>query len=192
MLGSTLKLGFLSDRISKHFSRDIARETFASELRKYRRDGNRIGLFILMNRTRRAIGPSIWKLILQKAESFCPFLDNEFYDFMMSIPPKYKASLRRDIVHRAYPSLRAIPIAGDDPRMDVASGFPVASQTRVLHRQRVWNLFVKNNWMYRNREALPRSLRYAATRSRDQMYNDPIVTFSEWLCDQFPGGQGLE
>jgi asparagine synthetase B (glutamine-hydrolysing) len=193
LLGKPASLGFLSKGLRQRLSWESAVQSVRTELRKYEATANRVGYFILMNRTRRATALAPFKLILLKAESLCPYFDNEFFDFTMSIPPAMKNShsLRNDIVDRAYPHLRGIPLAKEmkwsDVANDAADSFPFRRLQRQLHFHRVRDLCLRNGWMFSRLRATPRALRYLLGR-RDFMFNDNLVALLTWFARYFPHG----
>jgi len=51
-----------------------------------------ISSFMVSNRSRRAVTPYMFNMMSVKADVFCPFLEDEFYSFIQSIPPEMKTN----------------------------------------------------------------------------------------------------
>lgn len=152
--------------------------------------------FILANRTRRAISALSSKLISLRAESFCPFVDNDLVDFTLSIPPEMKVDhkFHRNVLDRAFPQLKDIPVTKEI----AANAYP--RQDGLYYRQRrhrfldsVSGHYLRQNWLFRNRYALPRVLKdgwKVLARQDGPLFiaNPAYTTFFEFLGRYFPDG----
>lgn len=101
---------FFSKVFRQKFSNDQFISKLKSELLKYEGNENFYLYFYLNGRTRREISLSIYGLILNKAETFCPYLDNDYFEYLMSLPINAKEGrhIRKKILDRAYPELSEI------------------------------------------------------------------------------------
>lgn len=101
---------FLARTMRQKFSNGQFISKLKSELLKYEGNENFYLYFYLNGRTRREISLSIYGLILNKAETFCPYLDNDYFEYLMSLPIKAKEGrhIRKKILDRAYPELSGI------------------------------------------------------------------------------------
>jgi len=80
------------------------------ELKSIKKSPYKIDLFYLKNRTRRKSVSSAHLLILTKTESFFPFLDNDLFEFALSIPPYLIIKdIYTKILNRMFPEIMKIP-----------------------------------------------------------------------------------
>jgi hypothetical protein len=69
--------------------RDTAVARLVQELDRHRGSPNPIGQFVFWNRTRRHIALSGWKLLGERTPILAPFLDEDLYRFLTSLPAEY-------------------------------------------------------------------------------------------------------
>ncbi len=100
-------LEFFTNEMKYKFSSEVFIEKVKKELLKYEGNPNQYIFFGIGNRTRREIALAPFQLILNKLESFCPYLDNDYFEYAMSLPVTIKrnGTLRAKILNRAYPSI---------------------------------------------------------------------------------------
>lgn len=81
------------------------------ELRKYEGHPNQIKLFYMRNRERRSIAAYSTELLANHTPAVYPFLENEFFEFVMSIPEiiKFKTQLQKQMLEIGYPHIKNIP-----------------------------------------------------------------------------------
>jgi hypothetical protein len=86
-----------------------------SELKQIKDKENKIKIFQVRNRTRNAIALAPNNLVTRKTFSYCPFLDNEFVEFGLSIPlsMKVRDDIYRKILERLFPDVMKIETTND-------------------------------------------------------------------------------
>ena len=101
---------FFTDEIRLKFSSDNFIEKIKSQILKFEGNPNQYILFMFNSRTRREISLSPFQLILNKLESLCPYLDNDYFEYVMSLPisAKKNMSLRSRVQNIAYPELSRV------------------------------------------------------------------------------------
>jgi asparagine synthase (glutamine-hydrolysing) len=189
-IGPERDFSVLDKRLRKGLRYEEVVAAVAFELHKYGRTENRLAWFYLLNRTRRAISLSPFRLVSLKAESFCPYLDNDFQNFIMQIPVdlRIRCRLREAAVRYAYPELTEIdqashrraarkPGSGDDINYH--------GQRRRWAHSNAWQHFVRNNWLFDNRHALPRVIQAVAMswrpNFRSYLFSTTFLLFYEWM-----------
>src|SRR5262249_27988272 len=92
---------------------DALIDTVAEELRRDEGHPCQLKLFYMRHRERRAIAGYSTELLARFTRAVYPFLENDFFELVMSIPEELKAELplEEDMVGRAAPELRTIPSA---------------------------------------------------------------------------------
>lgn len=192
--GSTLE--FLSGPIRRALSYDAAVTKAESELAKYDESPNRLALFTLLNRTRRAISLAPLQIVQRKVEPLLPFMDDEYFDFAMSIPPKIRIPrcLRTEVLQARYPEVADIPKALRPQQARAASdrndAFAYRRLVKQLHRRRVGRLLIRNSWMYHRPRAAVRAVHYLL-KGENYMFNERLCALLSWLATFFPGGKGM-
>jgi asparagine synthase (glutamine-hydrolysing) len=93
--------------LRKHFSSERFIEKIKEQLLKFENCANQYIFFHLSSRTRRSVGLCVNQLMANRLESFCPYLDNDLFDFCMCLPVQARMNrqLRKKILHRAHPLL---------------------------------------------------------------------------------------
>jgi hypothetical protein len=189
-------LPFLSKRLRQALSHEQAIAGVEDELARYDGSRNRLPLFTLLGRTRRAVSLAPLQIIQGKLEPLLPFMDNDYFDFAMSIPPRIRIPrcLRTDVLKARYPKVADIPKALRPNQARSQRGkdgdFAFRRLVRQLRRQRVRGLVVRNSWMYHRPKAALRAAHYLLT-GRDYMFNEHLSALLTWLATFFPGGEGL-
>lgn len=199
IVGAELNLDFFSPAIQKQISHEQVVDSVSSELSRYSDTRNRLTYYYLMNRTRRAVSLSALRLLTLRVETFFPFLDNDLFNFVMSLPPELKMShqLRNDMLNTSYPTLENIATAED---VAVQNNTPPWQSHSVYMKQRR-KYYLRNlrhqyfgmNWAFNNSQAGPRVLAdlysyYTKRRHVSYMFNEGFTTFFCWLERYFPKG----
>ena len=95
-----------SSTVRKRFSTDVFLEKVKEQLVKYENRQNQYIYFHLTTHTRREISLAPFQLILNKAETLCPYYDNDYCDFLLSLPvsAKFDQRLRKQLVDSMQPA----------------------------------------------------------------------------------------
>lgn len=101
----------LSTSAYQRFSREKARAMMVDELKKHTTAPNPVGQFFLLNRTRRNIAMNTFRILAGQCRVFAPFLDNEVYDFLSSLPGEYFVdhTFHQESVSEYYPEYANLP-----------------------------------------------------------------------------------
>jgi hypothetical protein len=93
---------------------ELALERLAMEFPRHQDAANPISSFRLANRMRRQIAPAPHGIYREIAHVYCPYLDQDLYDLLASIPGEMLLDHRfhEDTVRRAYPAVSDIPFEG--------------------------------------------------------------------------------
>lgn len=98
-----------SDEVRKKI--ECGLDSIRKEIEGIAKNENRATIFFILNRTKNAISLCPNNLILRRTHCYFPFLDNEFVEFCLSVPPKMK--LGKKIYYRilksAFPEIMKIP-----------------------------------------------------------------------------------
>lgn len=113
IIGKPHNLEFLKNEIQFPLCQESIEQSVIESLKRYEKSENQLTLFFFMNRTRRSISLAPTRILQEKVESFCPFLDKDVLYATLSVPLKFrlKHSLRQDIINFAYPELSRVPYA---------------------------------------------------------------------------------
>lgn len=98
--------------IDRHLSsEEFAIDLVEQELLKYKDYKDPITAFYLFNRVRREIGLAPSNVFIGKSETFSPYLENEFFDYLMFQQPMLKSDrfVLHEVLKRYYPDLSNIP-----------------------------------------------------------------------------------
>ncbi|GEM_PF-3578886 len=97
---------FFCPNIRKFFSDEIFFDNLEKHLIKYEGSPNQFIFFQLDNRTRREISLAPFQLIVNKLESFCPYLDNDYFEYIISLPrfTKRNQTLRSKLINELNPN----------------------------------------------------------------------------------------
>ncbi len=189
-IGPELNLCMLGKRLRRELTYERVVAAVAAELRKYDRTENQLTWFYLLNRTRRAISLSPFRLVLLKAESFCPYLDNDLLEFTMQIPTglRIQHTLRDAATRHAYPELNGVNrtrYQRGAEKQGAGADINYHRQRRRWLRSNLWRHFVRNNWLFANRHAAPRALKAWAMSWRrgftSYLFATTLLVFYEWL-----------
>jgi asparagine synthase (glutamine-hydrolysing) len=106
----------LPARIYRQASRDAARARLAAELRRHAETANPLGSFLFWNRARRIAALSPTCLLGSAAKVWCPYLDADLFDFLITLPSTVLLDeeyhrFHTDVIHRAYPKYVKVPFA---------------------------------------------------------------------------------
>jgi hypothetical protein len=141
----------LRPELYRLISRDNAISRLIDELQAHLGTANPFGSFLLWNRARRVTNLPPTMLFGGRATTWCPYLDRDVVDFMMTVPVHLLADkeyhqFHTDTIRRAYPKHAKIPYAAKSRRrqrplsyhLNVLSGLVRAaagkSQSRLLKR----------------------------------------------------------
>ncbi len=182
--------------VARHLDRKVLYETVRARLAEFEGHPNLLTFNAMAHRTRRAIALFAFKLVAEKAESFYPFADNDYFDFAMSIPPELKLDgrMHRRVLDRAYPELRDIATTKEID-FDEYGGDEADYQRQK--RRYLWSglrdMLRGRPWIYDRRRALPRLLRDLAVvpfkrDHRSFLLNPVNAVLGEWFERYFPGG----
>jgi asparagine synthase (glutamine-hydrolysing) len=132
----TLRRAF-GPRELQRFSRSAAVERLTAELSRHAGAANPMTSFAFFNRTRRDIALIPLVLLAPIVAVQCPYLDDDFYDFMASLPPEMllDRQFHADCITRAFPRGARIPYA----RWQRASPDAAAARYRRLARELSWH-----------------------------------------------------
>jgi len=112
-LGPISSTIFKSERLKKFMEESVAIDIVEAELKKYKDFPDPITTFYFFNRIRRELALADSNIFIGKSEPFSPYLENDFFDFFMSLPPLMK--LDRQILKSVFkiylPKLSEIPVA---------------------------------------------------------------------------------
>jgi len=101
-----------SNNMNSQMMENKAIDLVEAELKKYKDYPDPISAFYFFNRVRRELSLIDSAIFIGKSESFSPYLENDFFDFIMSVPPAMK--LDRQILNRVfnnfYPNMSIIPV----------------------------------------------------------------------------------
>jgi len=100
----------------KEFGRDEIADRLIREIALHADNANPVGAFYFWNRTRREIALSPYTLIENVGDVFSPFLDNELFDFLYSLPGEMLLDHRfhTDVIAKSYPEFADIPYCQSD------------------------------------------------------------------------------
>jgi hypothetical protein len=196
VLGRAHWLPIYHPSIARHLDRGRLYETVRAEFEAFAGHPNIISFTVMTGRTTRAIPLFAFKLLSEKAESFYPFADNDYFDFAMSIPPEHKldARMHRRVLDRAYPELRDIPTTKE---VDAGEYAGDRSAYERQKRRYLWkglrDMLRGRPWMYDRRAALPRLLCDLALaslrRPRRAFLTNPLnAVLGQWFERYFPDG----
>ncbi len=98
---------FLSKKLRDKFSYEAFAEKIKVQLRKVENTDAPYVFFHLITRARRCVGTSVFGMIVNWVESFCPYLDNDFFECLMTLPlsARLNRTLRTKILRQGYPYL---------------------------------------------------------------------------------------
>jgi len=119
MSGALVESLFIRE-MARRFNREATLERFMKEFLKHADAPNPISSFYFWNRTRRHIALSPYALLGPTHDVYSPFLDNDLFDFLASIPARMflDRTFHTEAIHRAFPRLSHIPwaVAGQGSR----------------------------------------------------------------------------
>lgn len=190
---------FLAKPIRSQIAHENVVASIRAELDKYGGSRNQLNYYYIMNRTRRAVALFALRLLTLRVETFFPFLDNDLFDFVMSLPPELKMShqLRRDMLGSSSPELLNIPTAGELMTKGVDSDWQQhpahCRQRRKYFLHNVRYQYLQMNWAFDNLQTAPRILKdvigyYTKKRHISFVFSEASITFYRLLERYFPKG----
>jgi asparagine synthetase B (glutamine-hydrolysing) len=182
--------------ISKHLDRRLLYETVRAQYQRFAGHPNILNFSVMSSRTRRGIALFAFKMVSEKAESFFPFADNDYFEFAMSIPPELKldGQMHLRVLHRAYPELRRVPTTKEvDKSTYLFDEIDYLRQKRKYLLRGLVRMLRGRLWAFNRHTAIPRLLRDCAMASlgRDSRFflcNPANVVLAEWFDRYFPDG----
>jgi hypothetical protein len=95
----------------RRFARGLAVERLTRELGTHVDAPNPVGSYRFWNRTRRAVAAAPFGLLAPVATVRAPFLDDDLYDFLASLPVELALgrTLHTETIARSYPQFASIP-----------------------------------------------------------------------------------
>ena len=148
--------GLLPTEMKKRFNLDVALERFEAECLPHLSAPNPIGSFSIFNRTRRVACLSAYALQPSVAWVFSPFLDNDLFDFLSSLPAAFLVdhNFHTDTIRYAFPEYAHLPFA------ETRAGTNYAAAYRKYARDVAIELLVtRNSGLIRRDFVLPRFMR---------------------------------
>ena len=150
----------------------------------------------MSGRTVSAISLFAFKLVSEKAESYFPFADNDFFDFAMSIPPELKLDglMHKRVLDRGYPYLKHVPTTKEINSKDYYHDeINYYGQKRYFLWKSLWKMLRGKPWIFDRSSALPRLVRdlCVAALKRDGIFflcNPANMVLAEWFERYFPNG----
>jgi hypothetical protein len=111
----------------RRFSREAAMSALTAELRRHADAPNPVGSFFFHNRTRREVSLSPLCLFGEAAQVFCPYLDHELYDLLVSLPARMflSHSFHTETIRQTYPRYAHVPFDNEviAPRAEAGAHF---------------------------------------------------------------------
>jgi hypothetical protein len=103
----------LKDRAYRRFSREKAIERMIEDLRVHAEQACPVSNYQFWGRTRRLVAPVPFGLMGAVETMHTPFLDRDFFDFVMSLPeaPMVGGHLYKEAIAKCYPEYSDIPYA---------------------------------------------------------------------------------
>ena len=102
------------------FARDEAVAAVRNELDHHRDAANPVGSYFLWNRTRSAVGASVFRLLRPTGQTtLAPFLDRALWHFLSSLPARMTVdhNFHRETIAFSYPEFRDIPYFASSMKM---------------------------------------------------------------------------
>ncbi|HEY0972083.1 MAG TPA: asparagine synthetase B family protein [Gemmatimonadales bacterium] len=95
----------------RRLARGLALERLEAELRTHADAPNPVGSYRFWNRTRRAVALAPFALLATVATVRAPFLDDDLYDFLASLPGEMLVdrTFHTETIARSYPSFAGLP-----------------------------------------------------------------------------------
>ncbi len=110
----------------RRFSRTLAVDAITEEVSKHADAPNPVGSFFFWNRTRREIALLPFRMLGRVAQVFCPYLDDDLYDFLASLPADLFLShtFHTDTIRQAYPRYAQVPFDNEvSPSEEITDGY---------------------------------------------------------------------
>ena len=133
---ATLEMAFGSREL-RRFSRSSAVERVTAELARHTGAANPMTSFAFFNRTRRDIALIPFVMLSPVVAVRCPYLDDDFYDFMVSLPAEMLLdhTFHADCIARIFPRAAHIPFAP----WQTASADTAAGRYQRIARELFWH-----------------------------------------------------
>ncbi len=187
--------------IRRHLSNEHVVESVKAELRKYDVTDNQLCSFYVLNRSRRGVSLNPYRLILLRAETLCPFLDNDLFEFTLRIPAeiRLRRTLRASAARFAYPGLAAIPPAGKGAHLRPMPPGTTADARRQRRRYLLQNIrrhFLRNCWLFDTWRTGPALIKdyvkmFCVDRGVSHTFNLVSTVCYLWMERYCPQGKGV-
>ena len=103
------------EEIGRVGDKSEAKHLLVNELKRYADCHNPICMFSFWNKVRRELSLSPFGVISPRLKCFCPYLDHELFEFLITLPVELLATnLHNDAIKRAYPQYSEIPFVNDE------------------------------------------------------------------------------
>ncbi len=161
----------LTSDAMKRFSLDLALERFEAECLPHLDAPNPVGSFSIFNRTRRVACLSAYALQPKVQFVFSPFLDNDLFDFLSSLPASLFVDhgFHTETIQYAFPEHAQLPYAEALPGKDYAASF------RQYAVEVASELLLTKTGLFRKSFVLPRLARC--------LFDSNYSPTAGWLCE---------
>lgn len=123
----------------KKIPESMAAERIAHELERHRTASSPLQSFVFWNRTRRGIALLPFGLLGQIKTIYCPYLDHDLFDFLMSVKPDHamRKSFHDDTIKSRFPGFSHIPFQSPDlqssTKSQMARYYRACARETLLH-----------------------------------------------------------
>jgi hypothetical protein len=166
---------------------ELCRARIVKEIERFSAATNPLTTFMLHNRSRREIGLVPFAIYPSAGlDTFCPFLDRDVYDFLVSLPPEVQdRQFHTDAIAAAHPRFADFPYSTGSIRA------PAPAVRRALTRQ------VVRNGIHSRPGRLPSGLRYLGDDVLRRLHGgyrerndpvDPIFLLYLWQLEDLAHG----
>jgi hypothetical protein len=113
----------LPDDLKARLSRNVAVERLTAEVERHRHAASPVTSYIFWNRCRREIATFPFNFYPPNVSVFCPYLDHEVFDFLISLPASVfmPPSFHAEAIQRAFPDHASIPFESPSVGTDAAA-----------------------------------------------------------------------
>jgi asparagine synthase (glutamine-hydrolysing) len=104
---------FLRPEFARQLAKDRAMSKLTHSLSKHASSVNPLKSFLFWNRTRREVSRYTFDMFSEKLDVFCPYLDGDVFDLLMSIPFEFTTprGFHSEAIDRVSPELQVVPYA---------------------------------------------------------------------------------
>jgi len=154
----------LQHDIYRRFSRGLAVERLEAELETHSDAPNPVGSYRFWNRTRRGVAPAPFGLLSSVATVRAPFLNDDVYDFLASLPGELLVdrTFHSTTIARAYPAFAGLPYEDPEAPLRPATAHIRPFGMATLHHEVAHALRVRGRYARRLLRHGPYTARLAA------------------------------